>query len=435
MARGDVDVHVERGEDGTIRIAADPAPGHARTYDEAITVDSGFTRAVLDVAGAVLTWPVLGDPGPPSAEIHDEGRAQQWLWALYGERVAAAVHDRATGRPARAPVAADMTALAGSAARLGLGHWAARWWPASSMDGIPVLDPDLLGLELAALTHRCQQLFDDDGDQPDDCVAELIEEHQPALAPLIRWWRAAPRTTDTAHHVESTLRLIDDAADAAGTDTPAVRHLRRSLGQGRSATVPIDLGGLFARLDGYALSAGRPLAGGGRVIARGEGTNDWRRYPPGFVDAAENAVSWTARALGARRQIEVEVVAHSEAPAAGAPLVAEVRVNSGRPSRVPLARWEDVWTGRADADLPDGAVAPHVEVGVLLPGFGPGFGPARSGTSGEAEDRVDRDAIRALVRRRLTVAARPSPYGESPHEAPAVPFLAEVAAAAAGEDY
>lgn len=50
------------------------------------------------------------------------------------------------------------------------------------------------------------------------------------------------------------------------------------------------------------------------MIARGSGTNDWCRYPPGFVDAAENAVSWTAYALGADRRIEVEVVAGIAAP-------------------------------------------------------------------------------------------------------------------------
>ncbi len=182
------------------------------------------------------------------------------------------------------------------------------------------------------------------------------------------------------------------------------------------------------------------------MIARGSGTNDWRRYPPGFVDAAENAVSWTARALGARRQIEVDVVAHSAAPLAGAALAAEVHVNGGSPNRVPLTRRDDLWTGRADLaldpDLPTGATAPRIEVGVLLPGFDPGPDhadrPDHSGTPGafgEAERRADRDAIRALVRRRLIAAAQPRPYEVSPHDAFSEPFLAEIAAAATDEDY
>ncbi|MGW0576633.1 hypothetical protein ACWD25_11830, partial [Streptomyces sp. NPDC002920] len=254
MAPAPVDVRVARGEDGTIRIA----PGSAEGPD--------FARAVLDVAGAVLAWSVLGDPGPPVAEVHDVGRAQQWLWAVYGERVAAAVHDCASGAPDAVHVTADPTALAGAAARLGLGHWAARWWPASHTDGIPALEPDVLGLELATLTYGCQQLFDDVGDQPDDCVPELIEDHRAALEPLIRWWRAAPQPADTARHLERVLRLVDGAADAAGLDGPHLRHLRAALDDDGPAGTPVDPGALFARPGGYALAAGGPLATGGRVI-------------------------------------------------------------------------------------------------------------------------------------------------------------------------
>ena len=62
---------VTRAEDGTVQIA-EPIAGPA------------FTRAVLDVEGAVLNWPVLGPTGLPAAEIHDVAQAQQWLWAVYG---------------------------------------------------------------------------------------------------------------------------------------------------------------------------------------------------------------------------------------------------------------------------------------------------------------------------------------------------------------
>ena len=469
MARAHVDV--TRREDGTIRIDARAVAGSAAqdgqpagsavhdaevagsaVYDDEFAGGPDFTRAVLDVAGAVLTWPVLGVPGPPSAEVHDRGRAQQWLWALYGERVATAVHDRTAAEPDGVRVAADPTDLAGSAARLALGHWAARWWPTSYQDGIPALEPDVLGLELAALTHRCQQLFDDEGDQPDDCTAELIEEHRDALDPLIQWWRAAPQSADTARHLESVLRLIDHAADTIGLDGPALRHLRSSLDQRRPAGVAVDPGSLFARHGGgYALAAGETLVAGGRVIARGSGTNDWRRYPPGLVDAAEDAVSWTARALGARRRIEVEVVAHTAAPSAGASLVAEVHVNGGRPNRVPLTRTDDRWTGRADLDpgLLGGTAPPRIEVGVLLPGFDPGpfdlgffdVGPFDPGSGsdpapGEDRGRVARDAIRALARRRLDAAAERLTYDTSPYDVSWGPFLAEtVAAGPTGEDY
>ncbi|MEV6486002.1 hypothetical protein [Streptomyces sp. NPDC051576] len=419
MASGPAEVRVALGGDGTVQIAA---------ADSAVPFPRpDFTQAVVDVAGAVLTWPVLGDPEPPMAEIHDVGRAQQWLWAVYGERVAAAVYACAVGESTGARVTADRTSLAGSAARLGLGHWAARWWPASHLDGIAALEPDVLGLELAALTHECQQLFDDEGDQLDDCAAELIADHEAALDPLIQWWHATAPSADTARRLESVLRSVDSAADSAGLDGQALRRLRSALDRSRpGGGAAVDPVSPFVRLRDYALAAGDPLVAGGRVIARGSGTNDWRRYPPGFVDASETAVSWTARALGARRQIEVEVVAHLTAPVAGALLVAEVGVEAGRPHRVPLARRDDVWSGRADLNLPAGDTQPGTEIGVLLPGFDPGPGPGGS---------ADRDAVRALVRQRLTTAAQPYPHNSAPHDGTSTPLLTEITAATTDEDY
>lgn len=394
---------VTRAEDGVIRIDG-PAAG------------PGFTRAVLDVAGAVLTWPVLGPTGLPAAEIHDVGQAQQWLWAVYGERTAAAVDALASGAPAAEPALPEQpTALAEAAARLALGHWAARWWPTSYLDGIPALEPDLLGLELAALTHECQQLLDTSGELEG---ADLLEEHLAALDPLIRWRQSAapPRQLD---HV---LRLIDEAADNAGLDGEALRRLRSALEQDhRPTTTPLDLAELFVRQQEFALAAGSLRTATDRVIARGSGTNDWCRYPPGIVDAAEEAVSWTAYALGAGRRIEVEVVADVAAPATGVHLAAVVHVDGGPPNRVPLTRRDDVWTGRADLDIPASAT-PGIEVGILLPGFDPG--------PGDADDRAARQAVRALARHRLTLAA-------APHDSEAAhpePFLAEIVAAAAVEE-
>ncbi|MGC5562226.1 hypothetical protein ACPYPG_05210 [Streptomyces sp. FR-108] len=431
-AGGNTGIRVTRAEDGVVQIAA-PAAGPA------------FARAVLDVAGAVLVWPVLGTTPLPAAEVHDPGRAQQWLWAVYGERTAAAVHALAAQPPgASADVAPPEpgTALAGHAARLALGHWAARWWPASYTDGIPALGPDLLGLELAALTHRCQQLFDDPEDQPDGDPAELMETHRAALDPLIRWWRAARESASgPVRHLDDVVRLIDDAADCAGVEGDALRRLRSALETGaphdprdqHGPRVPPDLGSLFGRHVDYALAAGGSLVGDRRVIARGTGTNDWRRYPPGFADAAENAVTWTVFAVGAGRAIEVEAVSDVAAPDSGVRLAAEVVVEGGPPTRVPLARRGDMWAGMADLDVP-ASLPPRtrIEVGVLLPGFDPDPEPGSAATDG----RAGRDAVRALVRHRLAAAAAPEPH--DPYAQPLLaPFLAEIVAAAvdAGEDF
>ncbi|UUU18967.1 hypothetical protein [Streptomyces sp. DSM 40750] len=393
---------ITRAEDPTVHIAG-PSAGPP------------FTRAVLDVAGAVLTWPVLGPPGLPAAEIHDVGQAQQWLWAVYGERTAAAVDAVASGAPAAELTLPEQpTALAEAAARLALGHWAARWWPTSYLDGIPALEPDVLGLELAALTHECQQLLDGSGEVEG---AELLEEHLAALDPLIRWRQSAapPRQLDRV------LRLIDDAADNVGLDGEALRRLRSALERDHRPTAPpLDLTDLFVRQQEFALAAGSLRTATGRVIARGSGTNDWCRYPPGFVDAAEDAVSWTAYALGAGRRIEVEVVADIAAPVGGVHLAAEIHVDGSPPNRVPLARRDDVWAGRADLDIP-ASTTPSIEVGILLPGFDPGPG---------AYDRAAREAVRALARHRIGVAA-------APHDSEAAhsdPFLAEIAAATAMEE-
>lgn len=394
---------VTRVEDGTVRIAG-PSVGPA------------FTRAVLEVAGAVLTWPVLGPTGLSAAEIHDVGQAQQWLWAVYGERVAAAVDAVASGAPAAELTLPERpTALAESAARLALGHWAARWWPTSYLDGIPALEPDVLGLELAALTHECQQLLDESAELEG---LELLEEHLAALDPLIRWRQSA----DAPRQLDRALRLTGDAADNAGLDGEALRHLRSALDQDhRPTATPLDLAELFLRHQEFTLTAGALRTASGRVIARGSGTNDWCRYPPGFVDAAENAVSWTAYAFGADRRIEVEVVAGIAAPVGGVHLAAEVRVDGGPPNLVPLARRDDVWTGRVDLDIP-ASTTPSMEVGILLPGFDPGPG---------ADDRAAREAVRVLARHRLGVAT-------APHDSEAAhpePFLAEIAAAAVEEDF
>ncbi|KPL30542.1 hypothetical protein JI76_36945 [Streptomyces anulatus] len=393
---------VTRVEDGTVRIAG-PSVGPA------------FTRAVLEVAGAVLTWPVLGPTGLSAAEIHDVEQAQQWLWAVYGERAAAAVDAVASGTPAAELTLPERpTALAESAARLALGHWAARWWPTSHLDGIPALEPDVLGLELAALTHECQQLLDVSAELDG---LELLEEHLAALDPLIRWRQSA----DPPRQLDRVLRLTDDAADNAGLDGEALRHLRSALDQDhRPTATPLDLAELFLRHKEFTLAAGALRTASGRVIARGSGTNDWCRYPPGFVDAAENAVSWTAYALGADRRIEVEVVAGIAAPVGGVHLAAEVHVDGSPPNRVPLARRDDVWTGRVDLDIP-ASTTPSMEVGILLPGFDPGPG---------ADHRAAREAVRGLARHRLGVAT-------APHDSKAAhpePFLAEIAAAAAAEE-
>ncbi|GAA1587789.1 hypothetical protein GCM10009804_49880 [Kribbella hippodromi] len=404
-------VRITQSPDGTITVLPDYP---ASTTD--------FTRAVLDVAGAVLTWPILDGATLPTAHIHDPVRAQQWLWALYNEQVATAVDDVATA------VVVEQSALGRTAGQLAFAHWAARWWPVSYLDGIPDLNPAVLALETAALTHRCQQLFDDQDDQPDNCAADLIGEHQSTLIPLLHWLHTPSITPVVAQQLTDVLQLIDDAADSSGLDSPALRTLRAALSQEPSpTTAPAEL---FAPQNGYALAAGDQHAATGRLIARGNGTNDWRRYPPGFVDASEDAISWTVRAQGARRQLDIEVVAHPSAPT-GAPLAADVHVRdrsapgtrSSSEARMLLTRRDDSWTGSAELPVPLTSAPEEqllIGVEVLLPGFDPGAGP---------DARADRTAVRALARQRML-------HATSTTEPAIQPLLAEVLAGVSdGGDY
>ncbi|MEV0356255.1 hypothetical protein AB0H71_09335 [Nocardia sp. NPDC050697] len=127
---------------------------------------------VLEVSGGHLTWDLFGDSVVPAAVLDDPAAAQDWLWAVYGEAAAVAVADRAAGPLEVSP--AD-PGQAEAARRLAYAHWAARWWPASTLDGIAALDPGLLDAEIAELTAACDALVDG-ADAVADAVADTAVE-------------------------------------------------------------------------------------------------------------------------------------------------------------------------------------------------------------------------------------------------------------------
>ncbi|MFJ4651813.1 hypothetical protein ACIP5Y_11135 [Nocardia sp. NPDC088792] len=120
-----------------------------------LDVAAGANVMVLEVAGGHLSWNVLDRKLTPAAIIDDAELAQEWIWALYGETVALALEDGGTAESAVDPA---VPALAVSAWRLAYAHWASRWWPASTLDGIPPLDQGLLDREIADLTEECDIL-------------------------------------------------------------------------------------------------------------------------------------------------------------------------------------------------------------------------------------------------------------------------------------
>ncbi|BCK55347.1 hypothetical protein [Nocardia wallacei] len=141
-------VLLRRDRDGVVTIS----PADAPTAD-----DPGLDTLVLEVVGGQLSWRLLTGQRTPAAVLHDPVVAQDWLWAVYGESVAVAVGDGQVGEIPSAPVVLELT---DSARRLGYAHWAAHWWPASTIDGIPALDPRVLDQDFAALTEACEMIVD-----------------------------------------------------------------------------------------------------------------------------------------------------------------------------------------------------------------------------------------------------------------------------------
>src|SRR5690606_20189139 len=270
-------VLVRRLAPGRWRIAP---PGAPTVADPAPALDT----TVLEVVGGHLSWSLLSGQRTPAAILHDLPAAQDWLWAVYGEAVALALDDT----PESAELTAEplLPATATAARRLAYAHWASRWWPASTLDGIPALDQRLLDDEIADLTAACDLLADGDDARPP------VREPAPAL--------------------------------------------------------------LGARAEDYALAAGETTGDrtGALTFARGVGGWDWRRCPPGLVDASEQAVSWELTRAGGRTVVRVRAVA---APGLTGDVPAHLRphalvaTGSGAVATA-LALSGDAWAGIAETD-------------------------------------------------------------------------------------
>ncbi|MGO4446174.1 hypothetical protein AB4Z42_22765 [Mycobacterium sp. 2YAF39] len=257
-------------------------------------------QAVLEVSGAVLTWPV-DDPGAdPQITFTDASRAD-WLWRVLGEtghRAVAAAVDHAPPEESHAVDLNDVDVLPGSLdslRRLAFGHWLRRWWPASQRDGIATLDGALLDAEIAILTASAEDFFSDDTFDSD--VAEMVRPHVGAL---------------NAHVQEGDPRIVElvekcaDLADEVG--------------------IAFDALAQPARRDDYALAAGGEF---GRTtsttVARGVDSVQWSAVPSGVFDAAENTVEWSVETGTG----EVTAMARVALSGLGSPNGIVVRLRSG----------------------------------------------------------------------------------------------------------
>lgn len=331
--------------------------------------------AVLEVAGAVLEWPV-DDPAETAKVTFTDIAAADWLWRVAGERGHVAVVQAVAGRAADPQDSIDIADLELSAQalaplrRLAVGHWLRRWWPASIRDGIVDLDSSVLDAELAMLTAAAQDYFVED--TLDSDIESLLRRHRDALAQHLR--DGDPRV---AVLVETCLEL----AEWSGLAVEATGERRR---------------------DDYALAAGDSGPGRSGAIASGRASVSWSAVPPGIFDAAEGTVTWSA-AADASGAVMAEISVEINSSPAGLPV--SLRSGELHADGVLDAR------GRAALALPvPESVAWNRDWSATEVSVG---GPVDPG-----ESRAIRDRIRAFARSRLAVPATDA-------------FLAEILAAEA----
>ncbi|MFC9967948.1 hypothetical protein ACFVH4_27275 [Nocardia ignorata] len=302
---------------------------------------------VLEVVGGHLSWSVLDDRQLPAAVLADPETAQEWLWAVYGENLAIAVADGVDGEIAAEPVRPELVA---TLRRLAYAHWASRWWPASTVDGIPALDGLSLDEEIGQLSEMCEMALAD---------SELLEFTRGDAEGLIS---------------ELSSRRTAGPESSSRRGRPVVES--------------------SARTDDYALAAGGKQPGDGLIVAHGSGDWDWRRCPPGILDAGADALSWTVSRSSGMSTARVTVVAAPDCPLhVPEHLRPHVRldVDNGTEASAELHLRTDSWS--AEIQLAESA-----ETFTTLSVFVPGVGPATT----YPDEAAMRARIRDFARSRLT---------------------------------
>jgi hypothetical protein len=280
-------------------------------------VDEAPAVAVIELAGAVLTWTV-DDPAGPAATrmMFTDVAAAEWLWRLVGTTGHATLLEALTDRDPGVSIDVTGVELTTSAIvalrRLAVGHWARRWWPVSLRDGIVGLDAALLDAELAVLTAQAQEFLD--GEAMDQDIAGLLRGHRAALL---------------RHRNGGDPRVVAIAV--------AADELAADAGVWDAADLPVVPDDASTHRADYALAAGAGSAPAAPLtVAGGAQSVNWVAVPPGVFDAADNTVEWRVEAADATAVATVRVATLGAAPATDI----DVRLRSGEVSA----------TGVLDAD-------------------------------------------------------------------------------------
>ena len=250
-------LHTTRTSEG-LRIGPVP-PAHAHA-------------ALLETAGALLIWDAADPAGPPTATVWDPALALDVAWQIYGPGAVPVLLER-TGSFAPAPAPAR-----DHARRAALATWAATWWPASSLAGIPPLDPRILAVERADALIAVEHVLDGD---------ELLPV---ALADGL----AAARALRLAPEIDAAVRPALAALEARVEEGAA----DRGITAGSAAAMP-------ARED-FALAASATARSAADALAEGTEPLDLSAFAPGTVDAAGSA-HWQVRSAESDVVLEISV--------------------------------------------------------------------------------------------------------------------------------
>ncbi len=268
------------------------------------SVSTAPALAVLEVAGAVLAWTADDPAGAAATRItFTDIAAAEWLWRILGPggHVAAvtALERKAVEGTVELPGIEPAAGPLAPLRRLGIGHWARRWWPVSPRDGIVGLDSALLDAEIALLTAAAQEYLAEDTLDLD--VAELLRPHHAALL---------------RHRAGGDPRVV------AVVD--ACSELAHEVGAW-GAEPPATLDAPTRRAD-YALAAGAaPSRTSTVAVASGVESVDWVAVPPGVFDAADQTVEWLVECLDSATVATVQVAMTGDSYASGI----AVRLRSG----------------------------------------------------------------------------------------------------------
>lgn len=359
-------------------------PGAPTVLDGPATPDT----MVLEVAGGHLTWNVLDGKLLPAAVIDDVNAAQDWIWALYGEPIALALADaHPAENPGEQTAVPALLPLAVSARRLAYAHWAARWWPASTLDAIAPLDPALLDRDIAALTEECDPLVDGA-----DAIA-------PELAALIG---SFPRASDYALAAGAEPPHPDGLTLARGTNGWDWRHCPPGLVDASERAVSWQV----IRAAGITTVAISVSAAPGAPTAVPAHLRPWARVLANDTHDGSDLTAVAHSTDAGRSPDSARLGAANGHPRAGVDIAETALRLSG-----------DAWTG----EIPIPAAQSVARVDIRVPGFG-----------------VFDDSGTPEIRRRIRefAAARLRFAGGTPvDDASDAPLLAEIAAAADDSDF